>query len=164
MNNTCNDSPVRIGYAVFHIIPALPSDWSCVMSRGAGLRQHDVAVGRNVLYLDHLIDFLSIQLLCVLAKRSDAAYWINMGAMAISTLAGALLVENASDAPFLASLLPFHKGFTVFYWATATWWIPMLLVLGVWRHVVQKFRLRYDPLYWGAVFPLGMFSIATRQM
>lgn len=91
-------------------------------------------------------------------------YWINMGAMAISTLAGARLVENASDAPFLASLLPFLKGFTVFYWATATWWIPMLLVLGVWRHLIQRFPLRYDPLYWGAVFPLGMFSISTRQM
>ncbi len=42
-------------------------------------------------------------------------YRINMGAMAISTLAGARLTENASDAPFLASLLPFLKGFTVFY-------------------------------------------------
>jgi tellurite resistance protein TehA-like permease len=31
-------------------------------------------------------------------------YWINMGAMAISTLAGARLVQNAPDAPFLASL------------------------------------------------------------
>ncbi|HEX3246376.1 MAG TPA: tellurite resistance/C4-dicarboxylate transporter family protein [Chloroflexota bacterium] len=91
-------------------------------------------------------------------------YWINMGAMAISTLAGARLLENAPDAPFLASILPFLKGFTVFYWATATWWIPMLLVLGVWRHLIQRFPLRYDPLYWGAVFPLGMFSIATRQM
>lgn len=91
-------------------------------------------------------------------------YWVNMGAMAISTLAGARLVENASDAPFLASLLPFLKGFTVFYWATATWWIPMLLVLGVWRHLIRRFPLRYDPLYWGAVFPLGMFSVATRQM
>ncbi|MDE2167440.1 MAG: tellurite resistance/C4-dicarboxylate transporter family protein [Alphaproteobacteria bacterium] len=91
-------------------------------------------------------------------------YWINMGAMAISTLAGARLVENTPDAPFLASLLPFLKGFTVFYWATGTWWIPMLLVLGVWRHVIQRFPLRYDPLYWGAVFPLGMYSVATLQM
>ena len=91
-------------------------------------------------------------------------YWINMGAMAISTLAGARLVENSPDAPFLASLLPFLKGFTVFYWATGTWWIPMLLVLGVWRHLIQRFPLRYDPLYWGAVFPLGMFSVATREM
>lgn len=91
-------------------------------------------------------------------------YWINMGAMAISTLAGARLVQNTSDAPFLASLLPFLKGFTVFYWATGTWWIPMLLVLGVWRHLVRRFPLRYDPLYWGAVFPLGMYTVATRQM
>ncbi len=91
-------------------------------------------------------------------------YWINMGAMAISTLAGARLVQNTADAPFLASLLPFLKGFTVFYWATGTWWIPMLLVLGVWRHLIQRFPLRYDPLYWGAVFPLGMYTVATKQM
>jgi tellurite resistance protein TehA-like permease len=91
-------------------------------------------------------------------------YWINMGAMAISTLAGARLVQNTPDAPFLASLLPFLKGFTVFYWATGTWWIPMLLVLGVWRHLVRRFPLRYDPLYWGAVFPLGMYTVATKQM
>lgn len=76
--------------------------------------------------------------------------WITMGAMAISTLAGALLVQNTPDAPFLASLLPFLKGFTVLYWATGMWWIPMLLTLGIWRYVIQRFPLRYDPLYWGA--------------
>ncbi len=91
-------------------------------------------------------------------------YWINMGAMAISTLAGARLVQNTPDAPFLTSLLPFLKGFTVLYWATGTWWIPMLLVLGVWRHLIRRFPLRYDPLYWGAVFPLGMYTVATKQM
>jgi len=91
-------------------------------------------------------------------------YWINMGAMAISTLAGALLIVNAPDAPFLASLAPFIKGFTVFYWATGTWWIPMLLVLGVWRHVYARFPLRYDPLYWGAVFPLGMYAACTYEL
>ena len=92
------------------------------------------------------------------------SHWINMGAMAISTLAGALLVQNAADAPLLGSLLPFLKGFTVFYWATGTWWIPMLLVLTVWRHVIRKFPVSYDPEYWGAVFPLGMYAVATRQM
>jgi tellurite resistance protein TehA-like permease len=90
--------------------------------------------------------------------------WITMGAMAISTLAGSLLVQNTPDAPFLASLLPFLKGFTVFYWATGMWWIPMLITLGTWRYIVQRFPLRYDPLYWGAVFPLGMYSVATRHM
>ncbi len=91
-------------------------------------------------------------------------YWINMGAMAISTLAGALLTANAPDAPFLRSLLPFLKGFTVFYWATGTWWIPMLVVLAIWRHVYRRFPLAYDPLYWGAVFPLGMYTAATFRM
>ncbi len=91
-------------------------------------------------------------------------YWINMGAMAISTLAGSLLIVNVNDAPFLSSLLPFIKGFTVFYWATGTWWIPMLLILGVWRHLVRRFPLRYDPLYWGAVFPLGMYAASTHEL
>jgi tellurite resistance protein TehA-like permease len=91
-------------------------------------------------------------------------YWINMGAMAISTLAGAVLIDNAPDAPFLGSLLPFLKGFTVLYWASGTWWIPMLLVLGVWRHGLRRFPLAYDPLYWGAVFPLGMYAAATDAM
>jgi tellurite resistance protein TehA-like permease len=90
--------------------------------------------------------------------------WITMGAMAISTLAGSLLVQNTLDAPFLASLLPFLKGFTVLYWATGMWWIPMLIILGFWRYVVRRFPLRYNPLYWGAVFPLGMYSVATKQM
>lgn len=91
-------------------------------------------------------------------------YWINMGAMAISTLAGSLLIINVPDAPYLTSLLPFIKGFTVFYWATGTWWIPMLLILGFWRHVYKRFPLKYDPLYWGAVFPLGMYAASTERM
>jgi tellurite resistance protein TehA-like permease len=97
---------------------------------------------------------------------SDLAppYWINMGAMAISTLAGSLLILNAPHAPFLQSLLPFLKGFTLFYWATGTWWIPMLLLLGVWRHGFMRFPLEYDPPYWGAVFPLGMYAACTWQM
>ena len=91
-------------------------------------------------------------------------YWINMGAMAISTLAGSLLILNAPQAPLLASLAPFLKGFTIFYWAAGSWWIPMLLLLGVWRHGHQRFPLRYDPLYWGAVFPLGMYAACTWQL
>lgn len=91
-------------------------------------------------------------------------YWINMGAMAISTLAGSLLIINAPDAPFLLSLVPFIKGFTIFYWATGTWWIPMLVILAVWRHVYRRYPITYDPLYWGAVFPLGMYAAGTHEM
>ncbi len=91
-------------------------------------------------------------------------YWINMGAMAISTLAGSLLIENAADAAFLETMIPFLKGFTIFFWATGTWWIPILLILVAWRYLYKKFPLKYDPLYWGAVFPLGMYAVCTFEM
>jgi tellurite resistance protein TehA-like permease len=91
-------------------------------------------------------------------------YWINMGAMAISTLAGALLVVNTPGAPMLGGLLPMLKGGTVLYWAVGTWWIPLLAGLAVWRYVHRRYPLRYDVGYWGVVFPLGMYSAATQQM
>ena len=42
------------------------------------------------------------------------SYWINMGAVAITTLAGTLLIGNAPGYFFLNSLLPFISGFTIF--------------------------------------------------
>jgi tellurite resistance protein TehA-like permease len=61
-------------------------------------------------------------------------------------------------------VLPFVRGFTIFWWATATWWIPMLVILSIWRHGLRRFPMRYDPLYWGAVFPLGMYTVATTRL
>ena len=40
----------------------------------------------------------------------------------------------------------------------------MLLALSVWQYLIQRLPLRYDPLSWAAVFPLGMYTVATRQM
>lgn len=91
-------------------------------------------------------------------------YWINMGAMAISVLAGALLILQAEGSPLLSQLLPFLRGLTLLFWATATWWIPMLVILGVWRHGYRRFQLTYDPMYWGAVFPLGMYTVCTFRL
>lgn len=91
-------------------------------------------------------------------------YWINMGAVAITTLAGARLIIAAPDWPVLNDLMPFLKGFTLFFWAAGTWWIPLLLILGFWRHVYKRFPLRYDPQYWGMVFPFGMYTVCTIQL
>jgi tellurite resistance protein TehA-like permease len=91
-------------------------------------------------------------------------YWISMGAVAITTLAGARLILEAPGWGFLGEILPFLKGFTLFFWAAGTWWIPLLLILGFWRHVYKRFPLRYDPQYWGMVFPLGMYTVCTFQL
>jgi tellurite resistance protein TehA-like permease len=91
-------------------------------------------------------------------------YWINMGAVAITTLAGATLMLNADRWTFYEELLPFLKGFTLFFWATATWWIPLLVILGAWRHIYKRYPLTYHPLYWSLVFPLGMYTTCTYQL
>lgn len=94
----------------------------------------------------------------------SAAIWINMGAMAISTLAGANLVAHAKNSPLLGALHPFLEGFTLFYWSTATWWIPLLVIIGLWRHASRGFRLVYDPLAWEAVFPIGTYTACTDRL
>jgi len=91
-------------------------------------------------------------------------YWINMGAMAIATLAGARLLGLAGASPLLAELLPFLKGMTLLFWSTATWWIPILLALGAWLHLIRRLPLTYDHGYWTAVFPLGMYTVCTRVL
>jgi tellurite resistance protein TehA-like permease len=91
-------------------------------------------------------------------------YWINMGAVAITTLAGARLIIAAPGWSLLNELAPFLKGFSLFFWAAGTWWIPLLLALGFWRHVYKRFPLKYDPQYWGMVFPFGMYTVCTFQL
>jgi tellurite resistance protein TehA-like permease len=97
-------------------------------------------------------------------KQLSPPYWISMGAVAITTLAGDTLILNAGQWSFLGELLPFLKGVNILFWATATWWIPLLVLLGAWRHLVKRFPLTYDPQYWGMVFPLGMYTACTFQL
>lgn len=122
-------------------------------------------LGGSMLYF-WIISLIFYRYTFFMLSPNDLAppYWINMGAAAIATLAGATLVGAVDHSPALAQILPFVRGFTLFWWATATWWIPMLVILGVWRHAYKRFPLRYDPLYWGAVFPLGMYTVATLRL
>jgi tellurite resistance protein TehA-like permease len=91
-------------------------------------------------------------------------YWISMGATAITTQAGASLILNSGQSRLLSELAPYLKGFTLFFWAGGTWWIPLLIALGVWVHVVRRVPLHYTPQFWGVVFPLGMYTASTFQL
>src|SRR5215470_11844099 len=88
-------------------------------------------------------------------------YWINMGGLAITTLAGARLILGSGSWKVLHDLQPFIGGFTLFFWATGTWWIPLLVIVGFWRHVIERVPIAYDAQYWSLVFPLGMYTVAT---
>jgi len=122
-------------------------------------------LGGGMLYI-WIISLIFYRYTFFVMHPSDLAppYWINMGAVAISTLAGTMLLAAAPRSPLLVELLPFIKGMTLLFWSTATWWVPMLIILGFWRHVYRRFPLRYDPLYWGAVFPLGMYTACTYRV
>jgi tellurite resistance protein TehA-like permease len=89
--------------------------------------------------------------------------WINMGAVAISALAGATLAEHASLSP-VSDIVPFVKGLTLFFWAIATWWIPLLVMLGTWRYLLNGLPIAYDAVDWAGVFPLGMYSVSTYSL
>lgn len=91
-------------------------------------------------------------------------FWINMGAVAVSALTGAELIAHPGSAPFLPGLIPFVKGLTILFWATATWWFPMLTVLAIWQHIIRNVNRPYSLLYWSAVFPLGMYTAATYEL
>ena len=86
-------------------------------------------------------------------------YWVAMGALAITVLAGARIVEMA-DAPMVAVTRDLIAGLAVVFWAFATWLIPVLVAAGWWRHVRRGVPLRYDATLWSLVFPLGMYAVA----
>ena len=61
-----------------------------------------------------------------------------MGATAITR------IGEGRSWPFLLGLAvrqataEMVKGFSFVFWAFGTWWIPLLILLGVWRHVRRQ--------------------------
>jgi tellurite resistance protein TehA-like permease len=86
-------------------------------------------------------------------------YWVAMGALSITVLAGARIVQMA-DAPMVAATRHLIAGLAVVFWAFATWLIPVLAAAGWWRHAVRRLPLVYEATLWSIIFPLGMYAVA----
>lgn len=94
----------------------------------------------------------------------SASFWINAGAMAISCLAGVKLASLLAASPELAALAPAVKLCAASAWGLAVFWLPCLLLLGLWRHVIMRYPFRYGVEYWSMVFPLGMFTVSSQAL
>lgn len=87
--------------------------------------------------------------------------WVIMGAAAIGANAGTSLILSDTQMPFLSALRPFIDGVALLLWAWATWWIPMLIIFGIWKHGVRHFPVRYEAALWSMVFPLGTYAVTS---
>jgi tellurite resistance protein TehA-like permease len=84
-------------------------------------------------------------------------WWINMGAAAIATLAGAELLRTVQ----VHDLNGFINPFTIMSWAMAVFWLPLLAIVFAHKYLIGWQNFHYESGVWSAVFPLGMFTTAT---
>jgi tellurite resistance protein TehA-like permease len=78
-------------------------------------------------------------------------------------LAGAQLLRLPPGA-LTAATHAVVAGSSVMLWAFGTWLVPLLVILGIWRHVRHRVPLGYEPGMWSMVFPIGMYGVASREL
>ena len=139
------------------LVPTWPSQSGLLAPAAVGLW----SVGL-VLYL-LLVSLILLRWLTVAMTPATLGppYWLLMGATAITVLAGARILGLPAALPVTRATAAFVEGFSFALWAFGTWWIPLLIVLGLWRHIRRHWPLTYEPTLWSVVFPLGMYSVAA---
>jgi len=119
--------------------------------------------GIGVLLYLMLATLVTLRLLTVPSSPDslNPSYWIYMGATAITVLAGSTIVVLPGDIPVVRATASVVAGLTYLLWAFGVWWVPLLVIFGLWRHVVHRVPVRYEAGLWSIVFPLGMYSVAS---
>jgi len=122
--------------------------------------------GLGLIFYGIFITLFCYRIFFLTLKPQDISplLWVIMGAAAISANAGTTLLTEDPRLPFLAAQRPFIDGVTLMVWAWSTWWIPMLFLFGFWKHGANRLPLRYEPILWSFVFPLGMYALASARL
>ncbi|WP_427170107.1 tellurite resistance/C4-dicarboxylate transporter family protein [Arthrobacter sp. 92] len=145
-----------VSVAAASIEPLAAPDWRAALALAAV-----VAWSVGLILYAAVGIFVSLRLMTYPIRAEDLRpqYFVAMGAMAISVLAGARIVEMA-DAPMVDATRGLVAGASVVFWAFASWLFPVLLAAGWWRHVIHRVPLSYEPGLWSVIFPLGMYAVA----
>lgn len=98
------------------------------------------------------------------AETLSPTYWIFMGATAISVLTGSQLLGLTNRGDIAQWLQPNIAFTTLSLLSIGLWFIPLLLIFGIWRHVIHRHPVHYETGLWALVFPLGMLSTACLSL
>jgi len=122
--------------------------------------------GLGLILYGILVTLISYRIFFLEMKDEDYSprMWVIMGAAAISANASSGLDMAPPVITVLYEVHAVIDSMALLTWAWATWWIPLLVVIGFWRHFVLKIPLRYEPSQWSIVFPLGMYTVASVQL
>lgn len=91
-------------------------------------------------------------------------WWINEGAASITVLAGGKLMVIPGLMIGAFPLRDLLSPVLVVFWADATFWIPILVVLFAWKYVIRRRKIGYSVSIWSVVFPLGMYCAASLEL
>jgi tellurite resistance protein TehA-like permease len=90
--------------------------------------------------------------------------WILMGSLAITALAASHLLGAARLLHAPPGTLIAASTAALGSWILACLWIPALLYAEMWRADHLTGSLRYQGAWWSAVFPIGMYSLASSHI
>lgn len=117
------------------------------------------------LYLATIIGLVTrILHLGISPAELNPSFWVVMGALAISCLAGSHIgaMNDASSVAVAAKSIAI--GVSLMLWGLATWLVVALLLLGTWRHLARKVGASYVTTLWAMVFPMGVYSAASMTL
>lgn len=123
-----------------------------LISWAAGLFQYLVS---GVLVVVRIVRF------GVPVRELGASFWVVMGSLAISGLAGGRLAMLEHPGHLAAAVAPVGAATVLIVWGFITWALVGLLLLGIWKYVFLRESAWFKVELWSLVFPLGVYSTVS---